>query len=108
MKTLSLTLQQIAEFLGGELTGDGSAVITGLSSIDAAGPGELTFADEKHANQLASSKAGGALVVKAPASAPMPLIRVANLQGAVFALLTRIGELEDFPQGVHPTATVSP
>lgn len=108
MKTLSLTLQQIAQLLGGELIGDGSAMIAGLASVESAGPGELTFADEKHAQHLASSKASGALVTKLPAGAPMPLIRVANLQAAVFALLARIGEMEDFPQGIHPSAVIAP
>lgn len=52
------SLADIAEFLGAELRGDGSARITGLNTLQRAGPGELAFlANPKYAGQLSETSA---------------------------------------------------
>ena len=56
------TLKEIAELIGGELTGDGSIQITGLDSIETAGTGDITFADEKHI-EAAKNCAASAVIV---------------------------------------------
>ena len=52
------SLADIAEFLGAEVRGDGSARITGLNTLQSAGAGELAFlANPKYASQLPESRA---------------------------------------------------
>lgn len=111
MAKLTYTVRQLAEFLGAQLEGDGSAVIEGIASIDEATPAQVTFAaDGKFAARLAQSRAGAAIVAtSSPAAAPMPLLRVANVQASLVKLLTQAIGREDVPAaGVHPTAFIAP
>jgi len=41
------TLAQIAELVGGQVHGDAEAVITGVASLEAAGEGDISFAQDK-------------------------------------------------------------
>ena len=43
--TRSLTVEAIHAHVGGELSGDAAVPITGVNSLEAAGPGEITFAE---------------------------------------------------------------
>ncbi|MCK4276474.1 MAG: UDP-3-O-(3-hydroxymyristoyl)glucosamine N-acyltransferase [Phycisphaerae bacterium] len=108
MVKLPLTVEQIAKIVGGQVKGDGTARIEALATIEAAGPGELTFAvDEKRARRVSKSKAGAVIVGALPQAAPMPLIRVENVQAAVAALLGALAEPEDLPPpGTDETAAV--
>lgn len=65
------TLREIAEIVGGEVVGDGSIKIFGLGSIDTAGEGILTFADELHADVAKNSKAS-AVIMSADFSDKLP------------------------------------
>jgi len=51
------TLTEIARLIDGEVVGDGAVKITGLNRLDAAGEGDLTFADIAHAEFAKQSKA---------------------------------------------------
>ncbi len=56
------TLAEIAAKIGGEVKGDGDRVVTGINSLEAAGPDELSFAEEKFLREAANSRAGALLV----------------------------------------------
>jgi len=105
-----LTISEVAEFIGGQVDGDGSVQIDGIVPIDEAGPTQLTFAeDDKRAADLASSRAAAAIVGEQPKSANIPLVRVDNVKAAVARLLVTFTPPEDLPQfGIHPSAVVSP
>ncbi len=61
-----MTLQEIADRLGGTVQGDGSLEITGINGMELAEPGQITFiADKKFKEQLQSSKASAVIVQKA-------------------------------------------
>ncbi len=109
MKPITMTVQTVAEWIGGTVEGNASLPLEGIAPLDTAGAAELTFAiDEKWATRLASSKAGAAIVGKLPASAAMTLIRVPDVQVAVATLLGRLSVPQDQPApGVHPTAIVA-
>ncbi len=54
----SFTLGRLAELLGCELAGDADVVITGVSTIEKAGPGEITFlANLKYAPKVKACRA---------------------------------------------------
>lgn len=57
------SLQEIAQYLGGTLSGDGEVRIGGLATLDDAGEGQLTFlANPKYAAKVASTKASAVLL----------------------------------------------
>lgn len=106
-----ITLQEVAELVGGRLEGDGSVAIEGIASLEEAQDRHLTFvAEAKHLPRLAASKAAGALAGEFAIPSPtMPLIRVGNVQAALAALLAKLSPGDDLPpRGVHLTATVAP
>ncbi|MFW6133118.1 MAG: UDP-3-O-(3-hydroxymyristoyl)glucosamine N-acyltransferase [Planctomycetota bacterium] len=103
------TVRQVAEWVGGRVEGDGDAALRGVAGVDDAGPDELTFAaDAKRAAALAQSGAAAAIVGPAAETAPMPLIRVDDVQAAVAEVLARLSPDEALPPpGVHPSAVVA-
>jgi len=59
----SLTAEEIADIVGARTAGDASVVITGLASIDDAGPGDLTFlANPRYEKYLGSTGASAVIV----------------------------------------------
>ncbi|HEX9780489.1 MAG TPA: UDP-3-O-(3-hydroxymyristoyl)glucosamine N-acyltransferase [bacterium] len=57
------TVQSLARELGGRVSGDGSVRIRGVNSLDAAGPGEVTFiADAARASHARASRASAVIV----------------------------------------------
>jgi|GEM_PF-2366340 len=65
MSNNSITLQQLAELVGGELShGAADDVITGLNSIKDAVPGEVTFlGNARYLPSLKTTRASVALMV---------------------------------------------
>ncbi|MEO0586605.1 MAG: LpxD N-terminal domain-containing protein, partial [Planctomycetota bacterium] len=65
---MSTTTQALADALGVELRGNPDLPLTGVNTIDAAGPSELTFlANRRYLAQLGTTDAGA--VVLSPADA---------------------------------------
>jgi UDP-3-O-[3-hydroxymyristoyl] glucosamine N-acyltransferase len=60
------TLEQLAKFLGAELTGDGSVEITRVSSVVLAGPDALVFAESEAAMRAAAESGAGAVMASGP------------------------------------------
>lgn len=57
------SLNEIAQYLGGTVSGDGSVLIGGLATLDDAGEGTLTFlANPKYAAKVATTKASAVLM----------------------------------------------
>ena len=57
------SLQEIAVYLGGTVSGDGEILIGGLATLDDAGDGQLTFlANPKYAGKVATTKAAAVLL----------------------------------------------
>jgi UDP-3-O-[3-hydroxymyristoyl] glucosamine N-acyltransferase len=123
---MSISAHDLAEQIGATLRGDPQLDITGANTIDAAGPGELTFlANRRYAAQLATTAA--AAVVLSPDDAdqaaaahassnassnasPPPALLVADDPYFAFrqALVALVGFRPRPEPGVHPTAFVHP
>jgi UDP-3-O-[3-hydroxymyristoyl] glucosamine N-acyltransferase len=102
------TLASLAEFLKGELIGDGSTIIRGINAYQAAANDELTFADSAaRLPDVLTSQAAAIIVPKEVTDLQgRPGIRVAHPKLA-FARLLDLFYPEDVVQpGVHPTAVL--
>lgn len=117
---LTYTVQQIADRVGGEITGDASQPITGVEQIEQAKPGDLTFiGSEKYAKLWPTSRASAALVsikmkdeVASRDGATLIFVKSADLAMAkvldMFTPPLPTGGMAQQPQSIHPTAIIDP
>lgn len=105
------TAAQIASKIGGAVAGDGSVAVNGVSGIEEAGPGDLTFlANPRYAPFLSRTKAA-AVVCGRDVSAPagLTLIRVDNPSlGFMQAMEFLFPQEKAHPKGVSDRAVVEP
>jgi len=107
---MSLTLDQIATMTRARLTGDGAASITGVSSFEEAGPGDLTFAvDPRFLSRLAESRAGAILVPETytpVATDPENLLYSPNPKLDFFKAVAHLFPQPLLEEAVHPSAVI--
>jgi len=111
-----MTVAEIAEWLKGELVGDGTREITRVAKIEEAGPSDLTFlANPRYLPYVKRTGASAILVARtfdlASASAPSTLafIKVDDPYLAFLHVLKRLTpSVDPFARGIHPTAVISP
>jgi len=101
-------LKDLARLLDCPLEGDGETEITGVASLDNAGPGDLVFvAEAKRLPALEASRASAAVIPQGESYSRIPVLRSAHPQ----LTFVRATELLFSPYrpapGIHPTAVVS-
>ena len=107
--TATMKLGQLAEFLGATVSGDPEKIITGLATLQEAGPAQLSFlANPQYRKFLPDSHAGAVLLKAADAE---------DFQGDAlivpdpYLAYARISHLFDpkprASAGVHPTAVIA-
>jgi len=107
MSFTPLTTAQVAEQIQGEIVGDGSVLLTGLSPADRARPGELTFAENATYFAVAEKSQASAVLVAGPfESSSKALIRVADVRVALARVLPLFFQPEELPRGIHPSAVI--
>lgn len=101
------SLRELAEHLGLPVPAH-DLEITGLATIEDAGPGHLTFlANDRYAPKLKESKAGAALVpADFDGEAPMPMIKTEHPRIAFALLLDLFHPERKHAPGIHPTAVI--
>lgn len=103
-----MKLSQIAQELKCALEGDGSLEISGVASLDEAGPGELTFlSNPKYASKLRVTKASAIIVSKEAPTLSVSTLRSDNPY-LTFAKSIELfySNPEQTPE-IHPTALIS-
>ncbi len=86
---LTKTLQELADYLGGVVRGDGAVVVNGLAPLEAAGPDKVTFlANPKYASRVAETKAGAVLMAPGNEAYGRNVIELANPYLGFAKLLT--------------------
>ncbi|MBP7217284.1 MAG: UDP-3-O-(3-hydroxymyristoyl)glucosamine N-acyltransferase [Candidatus Omnitrophica bacterium] len=102
------TLQEIARLIDGEVVGDSSLVITGVSGIKEAHAGDITFlANPKYAPLLEKTLASAIITSKEITHCPKPSIRTENPSLAFAKLLSQLMPADvRHPQGIHPSAVI--
>jgi len=104
---LPFTLGDIATQLGCTVAGDPSILITGISGLEAAKAGDLTFlANSKYAPLVSSSKAS-AIVASRPAPSHSTLVSSNPYLDFARALQLFYQPPQPVP-GIHPSASIAP
>jgi len=103
-------LAQLAERFALELRGDGTLTISGVGTLAAATPAQLSFlANPRYRGELRASRAG-AVVLRADDAAECP--GAALIAADPYVAFAKIAAIFDVPPavapGAHPTAVVAP
>ena len=110
---MEITLAQLVSLTQGRLRhGDPDAVFTGMSSLDLATPGDVSFlGNAKYAQQFLRSQAGACLIAPDIDEAPqgMALIEVDNPTMAFSAVISYFAKQDHaFVPGIDPRAIIDP
>lgn len=103
------SLEALATFLGLEFSGDGQRTISGLASLAAAGPADLSFiAQSKYLAQLSTTRAA-AVIVSADLMSQCPVdCLISDSPYLAFARASHLFDRTPIPAtGIHPAAVVS-
>ena len=101
------SLNDIAAFVGGTVSGDGEAPIEGIRGLEEAGPGDLTFlANAKYRRLLETTGAGAILVAPGTMAAGKNLLLVADPYSALGKLLAWFYPEEEEPPGISGQAVI--
>jgi len=109
-----MRLNELVQQFGGTLDGDGSLEITGVTGIEFAGPGDVTFAADDRSLAAAEASPAAAIIARRDArtaagpGAAKPLIRCDSPFRYAADLLEFFHPLPRPEAGIHPTAVVDP
>jgi UDP-3-O-[3-hydroxymyristoyl] glucosamine N-acyltransferase len=100
------TLNEIASYLGGEVSGNGSVEIKGVAGIEEAKPGDLTFvANPKYLKSLATTSASAAITGVDVSQIKIPIIKHPNPYYAFSkAMVLFCSPEKSYPEKIDPTA----
>lgn len=108
---MQITVQKIADTVGGMVVGNANAVIDRPSKIEEATTGSITFiAHDKYLPFLSTSDASAYIVSKefdTQAFDSKTFIKVENVYGAISELLAIYDSLNKKPSGIASTAVIS-
>lgn len=106
-----MTLSELAALVGGQVAPDATKhEISGLASLDDAGPGDLSFyGNPKYLRALRKSRATAVLVPQDfREEIPAVPVRVADPAAAFSVVLARfVPPAVTYPPGIHPTAIIA-
>ena len=103
------SLESLAREVGGKVIGDGSVAISGLTGIEGAQEGDITYAtNERFFPLLKETKASAAMVPKEIADCTLPLLVVKNPALAAAKIQTLFTQRPYVAGGISTMAWVSP
>ncbi|WP_213877291.1 UDP-3-O-(3-hydroxymyristoyl)glucosamine N-acyltransferase [Pseudomonas sp. dw_358] len=107
--TATMKLGQLAEFLGATLRGDGEKQITGLATLQEAGPAQLSFlANPQYRKYLTDTSAGAVLLKQADAETYEGDALVVPDPYLAYARISHLFDPKPrAAAGVHPSAVVA-
>ncbi|RKY32797.1 MAG: UDP-3-O-(3-hydroxymyristoyl)glucosamine N-acyltransferase [Candidatus Omnitrophota bacterium] len=102
------TLKEIASYVEGEVIGDQGLVITGISGIEEAGEGDITFvANPKYIPMIEKTCASAVITSRDVKKASKPIIRTDNPSLAFAKVISLVKPTKKIhPQGVDPSAVL--
>ena len=101
------TLDELATLVGGKVAGDPFLAVTGISGLEEAGEGEITFlAELKNLSRLEKTKAAAAVVPLSLPAFSKPVIRAPNPYLAYAKIQAFFAHQPYRPKGVDPRAHI--
>ena len=110
---MSKTLAEIADFVGGEVVGDGSTEIVGVAAIQEAHGGQLSFiSNTKYVKHVADTSASAVVLSREHAAESRPAGTALVLVDEPYEAFAKIMALfapegESLDEGIHPSAVIS-
>ena len=106
---MQMTVSQIADFLEGEVLGDGEVIIKGVCGIKEAKEGDITFLANPRYNHLISQTLASAIITSRETNFTLkPLIQVENPSLAFANIVNKFHPKRVVhPKGIHPTAIIA-
>ena len=106
---MELSLGTIQQRIGGEITGDPGAMMTGVNGLGEAAEGDISFAAKAgYIDQVRASSAGAIVVGEDFPDLPgRNLLRIREPRTAFVRVMSLFYQEEDHPAGVHPSAVVA-
>lgn len=106
---MQMTLQEVAERIGGEVIGDPAVAVRTITGLENAGEGTLVWIERRRFLKAAEASAAAAVIVPPDIeSSTKPLVRVKNPRLA-FALLAQVfSPPRKYAPGIADSAVVSP
>lgn len=106
-----MKLSEIAEKLNLGVEGDGATEITGVNTLEEAGPSELTFLSNPRYTPKVKTTAAAAVILSEKTSAEgieIPIVRAPDAYLAFARALELFYAAPALPSGIHPTAVIDP
>ena len=105
---MRVTVREVAQLLGGTVIGDDQQIITGISSLTEASPGDISFlANPKYESYLGETKATAVLVAAEQKAPNLAQIVISNPDFAFARVVATFGpKAVPPPVGIHPTAII--
>jgi UDP-3-O-[3-hydroxymyristoyl] glucosamine N-acyltransferase len=103
------TLGELAEYVGGRVSGNPNTIIRSASTLGRAGEGDISFlANHKYEKQLRTTKASAVIVGKETANAPVPLLVVEDPYYAFMQIMVLLhGHRKHKKVGISSRASIS-
>ncbi len=103
------SLRELADLVGGELTGDPDLPILGAADITDAEEGDIVFAESpKHLDEAVGSKASAVIAYQGASDSGKPVVTVRNPRYAFAQILTVFSPPRKREPGIHPSSIVGP
>jgi UDP-3-O-[3-hydroxymyristoyl] glucosamine N-acyltransferase len=105
---MKCTVKDIAHFVGGELKGDGSIEIIGVSGINEAKAGEVTFIDSPRLKDSAARTKASCIITSFDIEGTdKPIIRCKNPLLSVIKIINKMFPYKaDHPKGIDKSASI--
>jgi len=102
------TLKEIAELVGGKVSGDSKVIITGVAGIKEAREGDITFlANPKYFPLIDKTRASAIIVSKDAGASSKPVVLTENPSLAFAKVVASFAPCETkHPKGIHPAAVL--
>ena len=101
------TLTELAEHVGGAVSGNGDQLITKVAPFEEADPQSITLArTAKYLNRIDRLQAGAVIVPEGFHKADVNLLQSANPYAAFARILALFHPAEALPGGVHPSVVI--
>ncbi len=105
-----MTVKELAEAIGAEVTGDGAADVSSVATLDEARPGQVSFlSNRKYAKQLDTTAASAVIAAPGIAHPRVTLLKTSDPYLAFARAVVHLHGHRAHPhEGVHPRAHVDP